>query len=344
MKKGSVLVIIIALVCCWLPTAYAQETQDMTEHLIYEINDGEVTVNGVNDRDIKGDFYIPETIEGYPVTGIADNAFSVCGEITGIKIPDTVKRIGEGAFAKCVYLKEIDLGKGVESIGKEAFWDCFSLKEIRIPASVNKIEVGRSVFFECEDLEKIEVEDGNGVYYCEGNCIIEKETKKLIAGCTTSVIPPNITAIADGAFTSGLKSETANIPGGVREIGEGAFKYGDFTLVIIPEGVLEIKGDCFRDCASLEKVVLPQSIRIIEEYAFLGCDKITGVEFMGSMEQWEKVKIETGNERILEKVSCENAVPEKESVNVSANLNSTVFLFVTVLLLILFMFIFTRKR
>lgn len=44
---------------------------------------------------------IPENIDGYKVTGIADNAFSCCTGLTEITIPESVEIIGSSAFANC---------------------------------------------------------------------------------------------------------------------------------------------------------------------------------------------------------------------------------------------------
>ena len=42
---------------------------------------------------------IPETVDGYRVTGIADNAFSYCTGLTEITIPESVETISSSAFA-----------------------------------------------------------------------------------------------------------------------------------------------------------------------------------------------------------------------------------------------------
>jgi hypothetical protein len=50
---------------------------------------------------------IPESIDGYKVTGIADNAFSCCTGLTEITIPESMEAIGSSAFACCQNLSLI---------------------------------------------------------------------------------------------------------------------------------------------------------------------------------------------------------------------------------------------
>ena len=70
MKKRLALVIIMAMLCCWFLNANAQGEKDLTEHLMYSINNGEVTVNGKVVKpsfDVKTDddvvVCLPEAIE-----------------------------------------------------------------------------------------------------------------------------------------------------------------------------------------------------------------------------------------------------------------------------------------
>ncbi len=259
---------------------FADGAQDMTEYLYYVIEDGEVTITGCKDRDLEGDFYIPEKIENCPVTKIGDSAFSVCIEITSITLPDTVKSIGAGAFVKCTELQEIYLGNSLEFIGEEAFWCCFSLTSVNFPASLTKIEVGRSVFYECEALEKIEVDENNPVYYSQNNCLIEKNTKTVIAGCASSnVIPEDTKAIGDGAFSAAYGLKSIIIPEGVMSIGKMAFyQCRNIEEIIIPSSVVSIGESAFDQCCSLKGIKLPENLQRIEKDTFGCCESLEKIE------------------------------------------------------------------
>ncbi len=200
---------------------------------------------------------IPESVEY-----IGDTAFGGTGLKT-MNIPDSVTETGDGLFYECRELENVRLPDGLTEIGYEMFRGCTALKEITIPAGVTLIEYW--AFEECPGLEKIEVAAGNATYHSTGNCIIETETKTLIAGCKRSVIPD------DGSVTS---------------IGRFAFSCcSGLTCVTIPDSVTIIDEYAFYGCEELEKIWIPETTTEIGEDVFCDCENLTIHGVAGSYAQ-----------------------------------------------------------
>ena len=170
------------------------------------------------------DVVIPSQYNGLPVTSIGYEAFYFCGRLTSVIIPDSVTTIGDGAFYNTAYYNdesnwendvlyigqyliaakdsisgEYTIKAGTTVIADDAFSYC-DLTSIVIPDSVTSI--GMRAFSGCRSLASITVDLNNSVYHSSGNCLIETDSKTLIAGCNTSVIPVDgsVTSIGGWAF------------------------------------------------------------------------------------------------------------------------------------------------
>lgn len=100
----------------------------------------------------QNEIIVPETISGYPVKEIGENAFAGL-ECTKIVLPDSVESIGTGAFSLCANLEEIDLGENLTYITSMAFYDCPKLKKLSFPESMTTID--DQIFYNNTDLEDI---------------------------------------------------------------------------------------------------------------------------------------------------------------------------------------------
>ena len=118
---------------------------------IYTTDNDTVTITGYNCTD--GAVIIPDTIDGMPVTGIGNSAFSNCTSLTSVIVPDSVTSIGDNAFVICTGLTAVTIGNSVISIGSAAFAGCTSLTRVIIGNSVTSI--GLYTFWTCTSLTSI---------------------------------------------------------------------------------------------------------------------------------------------------------------------------------------------
>ena len=86
----------------------------------YTVENGEATITDC-DTSISGEVVLPDTLGGYPVTSIGDDAFYDCTGLTNVTIPDGVTSIGDTAFSGCTGLTSITIPDSVTSIGNSAF-------------------------------------------------------------------------------------------------------------------------------------------------------------------------------------------------------------------------------
>lgn len=226
------------------------------------------------------------------INHIGRAAFDGCNNLTDIKLPNNGIYIEYMAFQDTGYYNDASnwengalyLGKhlltvdeyvrekfsvkeGTLSIAESAFEYGNKMKSIYIPNSVTVI--AQSALPYGNTLEEISVGVSNAVYIAKGNCLIDKNTKTLLAGCKNSVIPLD------------LEIET---------IGAYAF-YGcsDLTELVIPASVTTIGSQAFNECRSLDVTFENGSkIRNIDFSAFNNCNLTTTQygqgEYIGSDE------------------------------------------------------------
>lgn len=82
---------------------------------------------------------IPEEYENIPVTEVADNAFTNCQQLTYIKVPSSIKRIGNSAFLNCSRLEKVVGMTNVKVLGNSVFSRCTALKDLILPAKLDYV-------------------------------------------------------------------------------------------------------------------------------------------------------------------------------------------------------------
>ena len=171
--------------------------------------------------------------EGSQLTTIGSYAFSKMspGKSLKINLPDTVTSIADNAFHNAG-LKDLYIGAKMQSIN----W----IKEL-------------------EYIQSITVSEENTKYMSVGNCLIDKKTKALIKGCTSSVIPDDgsVVSISKSAFVDKSVPAKLNIPKSILIIEYGAFgteNLYSITLNKVPYMDEMASGFLFGSCPNLYEV------------------------------------------------------------------------------------------
>ena len=295
-----------------------------------ELEDGTYSIFWAGNTDLPAEVVIPWEYNGKPVTQVEEEAFDSCDSLKSVTIPSSVTSIGYGAFGLCTSLTSVTISSGVTSIGYGAFGSCDSLASITIPNGVTSIGdeafrgcdslmsvaigddvafIGIGVFEGCRSLTNITVSSENRFYHNTGDCLIETESKTLIWGSGTSVIPDDgsvtsigvgayyecenltsivipdgVTSIGYSAFGYCVNLASVTIPDSVTFIGEGAFyRCGNLMNIDIPGNVISIGDQAFRGCSSFTDIAIPDRTTSIGEYAFANCTSLTSITIPDSV-------------------------------------------------------------
>lgn len=224
---------------------------------------------------IEGKWIIPERV--------------VCNQINSI-----YKR----AFLNCSNLVELTIPKSVTSIGEEAFFGCDNLKKIDFQGDITSIASG---VFKSTLLYK---DESN---WCGESLYINNWLIKVSRSYKGSfIVKENTVGIADNAFEDCDEIEEVSIPESVKYVGNEVFKnccklkdvhfpeqvilFGAGVLggcnniknIKLPYGVEKISG--FKGSNSLEKVSLPDSVKVIDRYAFKDCTSLNEIHLSSNLE------------------------------------------------------------
>ena len=235
------------------------------------------------------------------LTTIAENMFAYCTKLFSVEIPDSVTAIGKEAFKNCTSLSNLKFSKNLSSLGYLAFQNCTSLKSVHINFSgvtevVRQAEGGP---FAGSGLETVTFADD-----------VTKIASNLLHGCgkiTQIDIPDGVTYIGNMAFRNCYALSSVSMPKSLNSLGYLAFEncvslktvkinfnnvtrityqyeggpFGGSGLetVEIAEGVTQIPQYLFSKCSKLTTVILPSTIKTIDNYAFYNSANVKAVYF-----------------------------------------------------------------
>ena len=168
--------------------AYWPSSATPSSWFTFTTNNNEITITGY---DIGGgtDVVIPDYINGWPVTGIGESAFSpdyVGMAITSVSAPQ-VTTIGEAAFISCGVVASVSAPQAT-TIGSYVFSGC-SLASVSLPQATT---IGEGAFTSCSSLTSISLPQATTI----GNAAFNS------CPVLASVSLPQVTTIGDNAFSN----------------------------------------------------------------------------------------------------------------------------------------------
>ena len=218
------------------------------------IEDGSMTTIGrqgimgfpSDDNSVVENIHLPDTLEFLGNAALAQN-----GNMKSISLPDSLTELPTRLFSFCLGLSNvyISMNSKLTSIGLGAFYQT-QLSTIFIPANVSSIDTNYGLVWSSVgdsldpgyisgslQLSRIVVSSYNNKYSDYGyNCIVNKETKELIAGCALTYIPEdnsnNVKSIGTAAFIATAFSNQCGflIPSSITDIADAAFQEASFRI------------------------------------------------------------------------------------------------------------------
>lgn len=151
----------------------------------------------------------------------------------------------------------IEIPEGITTIAGSAF-NKSALKKVLIPSTVTEIEPDA---VSENKVEFFEVDEKNETYYSNNGAVYSKETASLIAE-PKGISPDEISNQEEFKVTYyGCLEEYT----------------GNSETIKIPEGIVSISGEVFKNCSFAKEIILPDSIKVIFVSAFEGCTGLTSI-------------------------------------------------------------------
>ena len=240
---------------------------------------------------------------------IGERAFYDCENLAFIDFPNSLESIDEYAFYSCQRLSSVSLPSSLTTIGNSAFSGC-GIVEI-INHSNLELEAGSSNYgyiasgaFEIHNgNRKVENQNGYIMYsYNSTNyllCHVGFETNLVLPesyhgqsyvidngafyydDIVSVVIPDSVTKIGSSAFLGCKQLVDVTIGNGITKIEDEAFRYANLSGNVILGNNVETIGQYAFYETSMQKIVIPDSVKYINYGAFIYSRRLIEVVMHG---------------------------------------------------------------
>ena len=210
------------------------------------------------------------------VTNIAGSAFSGCSSLASVPSLHNVEIVGSSAFSGCSSLAgSLDLSSAW-TISSSAFSGCASLSSVTLSASLTRID--DAVFSGCASLSSMS--------FPASLTSIGGSAFKNCASLPSVSFGNSLTSIGGSAFQNCTSLKTFRTPASLQVLDSSALSGCTSleTAQIDGDGSLRIGQTLFKDCSSLETVILGTGVGSIDDgyrydYGmFYRCGRLKSVE------------------------------------------------------------------
>ncbi|NQG99166.1 leucine-rich repeat protein [Streptococcus suis] len=222
-----------------------------------------------------------ETVQNAPFDAVS---------MTRLELPDSLEKIGNHAFGKIHTLTSVNIPKNLIE-ADQAFAGSRNLTHlrnnvegIRIPDGMLE-EIGIATFIVPEGVTEI------GKYALRNNKTTDKDSvfgdpssePVKWAGLTNVILPSTLTKIDSRTFES-TSIKFIDVPNGVSEIGDGAFRFSpDLETVKLPKELKKLGGYLFEGNEKMTLLVLPDKVESIDVNAFVNMPNLEKVYIPASV-------------------------------------------------------------
>lgn len=272
--------------------------------------------------------------------GKHDVAIVGCSEyVTQLVVPSSVVygdvrydviEIGDLAFTRCGNLLELTLPESIVEIGKFVFSGCRLLHHINVSEGNENYMSDNGVLFSKDKSTLLQYPQGKSDTKYVVPDVVETIGEWAFEYCsvlTEVVIPDGVKNIGSYAFSwcSGLTE--MNLPSSVVNLGESTFdRCVGLREMVIPDGVTSIGRYAFYECSSLSKITVGNGVKNIGEWAFGECVALEKIELGRSVESMERDVFY--NCKALSRIDCAAVTPPVAQINTFQNVNSELSVYV----------------
>lgn len=150
------------------------------------------------------------------------------------------------------------------------------LKRLALPNTINRELYG--ALEKCTSLECLDFPDG----YPEGD-FWQQKIGRIMLRLPSFRIPNEL--YAQGAIFEEFEGSTFTVPEGVQEMGAFIFLRSELETIILPNSLRKIDEYAFSQCSKLKRVVIPDGVLEIGESAFSFCSSLEEIVIPESVKQ-----------------------------------------------------------